>query len=90
MLASTPSPQILHKGTNNYLKGGDFMERREIPSQAVTPEPESVVGLRNSRFPERVGRIKPTPEEIAATTDPDRPIDWSVFRSVSSMDAGGE
>lgn len=60
--------------------------------QFVTPEPKSVVGLKNSRFPERVGRIRiPTADEIAEITDPasgQPKKDRVVLFSVMSMDWG--
>lgn len=50
--------------------------------------PKSVTGLNNSRFPERVGRTKPTALEIATTFDEEgQPvIDRVVLKSVGSMD----
>lgn len=73
--------------TSNFPKGGDFMER-EIP-QAVNPDQAIRTGdINNSRFPERVGRIKPDALEIAETVNEQGQvvIDHALLKSVSSMD----
>lgn len=90
------SPLILH--ISNHMKGGDFMGLENEASlmiwegSPVQPVDDPI--SKNSSFPERKGIIRPQPQtkfdtalELSRTTDPNRPIDWSVFSSVGEMDA---
>lgn len=87
-------PQVLPIG--NYLKGGDFMGLEDGVSRMIwegSPVPGCDPTVKNSRFPEVVGRTKqpiPTALEIAATRDEaGRPaIDPVTLKSVTSMEGG--
>lgn len=87
MFQKTPlfSPLIDTRFLANTLKGGDFMGKENGISI-----PESIVGLNNSRFPERVMEHdnRPTALEIATTgTIAGRlVIDRVTLASVGSMD----
>ena len=101
---TTSSSQVLT--TSNFLKGGDFMvsEQNNPDRQAAIADAirrmeweggpvstESNPPVKNSRFPERVGRIRFKDSlEIATSVDStgNPEIDPVVFKSVSRMDAG--
>lgn len=75
------SPLIDIRFLANTLKGGDYMERREI-LQAVNPAQAIDTGdIVNSRFPERVGRIKPELTDVGS--DP-------ITRAMEEMDMAGK
>ncbi len=89
-------PQFLT--ISNYLKGGDFMS-----IEAIFPQPKSVTGLNNTRFPEsRGGGTEATKQlstvasaaEIAALSIPTAleiaqvfGLDLVTLNSVSEMDS---
>lgn len=88
------SPQILPPDISNHSKGGDFMGIEEDINRMIwegSPvRPGCEPTVKNCRFPERNGRIRPS-FELAQITDPisgQLKIDRVALFSVGNMDWG--